>query len=283
MQTKKGKIKMKVSNLVFTSVLLLGTVVLSETSFADVTYPQSAKTEGIVNFKDSDGTQTPVDPTDPEPGEVAPTPPNGTTGLLRLDQVPNLDFGTIEIKGQEVKAPASYVKLNNLEGELLYFVPAYFQVTDERGTNAGWTVTTGLTAFKAMDKTTGAPVAGVENLKGASITFDNGQLMNHSGLNDQEIAVLSPEVNNGITLVAEDGAPSQTMLSANVDEGMGVWTESFYVNDGSLSAPPTSQVAKSDESIELSVPGTARKSKEYNYVSTITWTLAATPEAVKGL
>lgn len=274
---------MKVSTLVCTSALLLGAIALSETSFADVTYPQSAKTEGIVNFKDSDGTQTPVDPTNPDPGEVAPTPPNGTTGLLRLDQVPNLDFGTIEIKGQEVKAPASYVKLNNLEGELLYFVPAYFQVTDERGTNAGWTVTTGLSAFKAMDKTTGEVAADIEILKGASITFNNGQLMNHSGLNDQEIAALSPEVNNGITLVAEEGAPSQTMLSAKADKGMGVWTESFYTNDGSLTAPPTSQVVKSDESIELSVPGTAKKSKDYNYVSTITWTLAATPETVKGL
>lgn len=263
-------------------VIVLGLFIAEETS-AEESYPKSAKSEGLVDFKTSDGGITPIDPTTPEPGEVSPVPPNNTTGLLRLDQVPTLDFGTIEIKGSAVQSPANYIRLNKVDQTLLYYVPAYLQLTDERGTNSGWSVTTELSDFTAMAKDTGEKVEGVESLRGATITFKNGQVMNHSGMTESEVSLVSPTPNNDIVLEARDGAGSKEILAASEGQGMGVWTDSFYENDGSLTGPPTSPVSQSDPSIELSVPGTAKKSQDYHYVSTITWTVATTPETTRGL
>lgn len=267
---------MKQSKIILSS-LLVSSILLASGGVA-LAADTSATTDGIVQFKDASGEKNPVDPTEEDPKPVDPEIPVGTDGLLRLDQVPTLNFGTVEIKGQEVKAPVQYVKLNKTDGSLLYYVPAYLQVTDERGTNAGWSVSAQLDSFKAVDKTTNQVVSGVEPLKGATVSFKNGQVKNHSGLTATEVASSQPTAYDVIDLEANDTVGAQKILGATAEKGMGTWTNSYYTNDGSLLAPPTAQTVETDNSIELSIPGTAKKSKEYNYVSTITWTVSDTPD-----
>lgn len=261
-----------------TSGILLGATVQAH---ADVTYPQSATTKGSVKFKDGDGKPEIVNPVDPGGPVVTPVPPVGTEGLLRLDQVPTLDFGTVEIKGSEVKTGAKYVRLNKVGTEdLAFYTPAYIQLTDQRGNNGGWTVTTKMSAFTAMESD--IPVAGVDTLEGATVTFKNGQLTNHSGVTGSALTDILPTAYSNVVLSAENMATDKKIMGAEAGKGTGIWVNNFYdTQGGTVSVPPSSQDAEvADSSIELAIPGTAKKSKDYTYVSTITWTVSSTPDGI---
>lgn len=273
---------MKLTKVALTGLLasgiLLGAVVPAH---ADVTYPQSATTKGSVKFKDGDGKPDVVNPVDPDGPPVTPVPPVGTEGLLRLDQVPTLDFGTVEIKGSEVKSAAKYVRLNEKGTETLaFYTPAYVQLTDQRGNNAGWTVTTKMSAFTAMEAD--VPVAGVDTLEGATVTFKNGELTNHSGVKGTELTAILPTAYSDVVLSAENTATDKKLMGAEVGKGTGTWVNNFYdTKGGTVTAPPSSQDAEAtDATIELAIPGTAKKSKDYTYVSTITWTVSSTPDSI---
>lgn len=274
---------MKLTKLTITGLLtsgiLLGAVVPAHA--ADVTYPQSATTEGSVKFKEGEGTPDVVNPLDPDGPDVTPVPPVGTEGLLRLDQVPTLDFGTVEIKGSEVKSGAKYVRLNKAGTEdVAFYTPAYIQLTDQRGNNGGWTVTTKMSAFTAMEAD--VPVAGVETLEGATVTFKNGQLTNYSGMTGAGLNAILPTAYSNVVLSANNSATDKKLMGAEAGKGTGTWVNNFYdTQGGTVTAPPSSQDGEvTDSSIELAIPGTAKKSKDYTYVSTITWTVSSTPDSI---
>ncbi|MGX7418179.1 WxL domain-containing protein [Carnobacterium gallinarum] len=265
---------MKLTKVVLTTLLASTALIGAALPVQAATFP--ASTDGIVNFKDADGTAAPVDPTEEGKEPVKPVPPTSTSGLLRFDQVPTLNFGTVEIKGEEVTQAAQYVRLNDEMDAFKKYTPAYLQITDERGSNAGWSVNLKASSFSAYaDVAATTPVAGVEDLIGAEISMKSAKVKSHSNVGD----ALKPTVVTS-TLALNENA--QTVLSAGVGKGMGIWSSSFYKDEtGTLTAPPFTTdeaVIPTDDTIELKIPGTAKKSKDYTYKSTLEWVLSDTPD-----
>jgi len=89
----------------------------------------TASTGAEVEFKVGSGSMGPTDPENPD--KPGPGPGTGNSGPLTIDMVPHFDFGIHEVElGNQ-----TYPTVSSLN-DLAHFV----QVTDRRGTNAGWTL-----------------------------------------------------------------------------------------------------------------------------------------------
>lgn len=99
----------------------------------------SATSKGAVSFKANTNPTDPIDPTDPT-DPIDPTDPvdPGTPGPLSLDYASNLNFDMNEISTKDEVYHATLVEVK--DGESTREVPNFVQVTDKRGTNAGWTL-----------------------------------------------------------------------------------------------------------------------------------------------
>ncbi len=196
-------------------------------------------TATVANSKSTVTLKAPTEPSGPNPPIVDPTDPTdptGQKGILTLDAVSSFDFGTIALDGKAVPT-SSIVKKNDKD------VPYKqgLQVTDKRGTGAGWKVTVGLSDFKGENN---------HLLKGATVEFPVGKLHTNNGNDDH-----SP-TSSAITLQVNGGA--QTILTANKDTGMGSWYDEFE--------DPTT--------VKLNVPGGQYAD---NYTANLNWTLTDTP------
>src|SRR5690625_2758969 len=123
-----------------------------------------ASSKATVSFLPSDSSPPVVDPTDPnkpyEPDPDYPTdpqdPPTDNTGYLTLDYVSSVHFGKQTIEGDtEV-----------YESEVLR---PFIQISDRRGTGAGWAVTAVASEFETDD--------GEETLHGSVLRFNNGSVI----------------------------------------------------------------------------------------------------------
>lgn len=265
---------------------LMATTVLGSTvpalAASEVGAPATSK--GAVNFQEGGGETTPTDPGDNGSGEdggtvVKPDPANpGGAGFLRIDQAPNLDFGTMSIAGKTVINPVKDVKVNfknDSTGDFtdVKYYPTYVQITDERsGDYKGWTLTAKSTEFKAFTQTGEAAPEGTEGLVGAQLLFSTAFVQTNSGVED----ALKP-VSKAVTVEAIDGDAGHPILAASAGKGGGQWS-AFFTKDG-MEAPKPTDTQGTNEGIQLSVPASAKKNKDYNYVADLTWTIAATPDA----
>lgn len=162
-----------------------------------------------------------------EPGEQ---PDDGTTtgmtGTLTIDYVPNFAF--VQANGG-LSGTFSDAKTKNV------------QVTDKRGTGAGWDLAVAITPFKDSDKV----------IKGATITLpgtaEKGNQANTS-------AAITAQTNSNV-MVNSDVATPVNIATAATNEGLGTWLVKFQ--NASMDIP------------EGNVAG--------NYSSTFTWTLSSTP------
>lgn len=143
-----------------------------------------------------------------------------------------------------------YAKLDNVKNKKTGAeseVPNFVQVTDNRGTNAGWKLT-----VKQNDQFT---TADAKELTGATLTLKNGTLNSAAGSK-------APTAAQNIALT-----PGQAfdVATAQEEEGMGTWTNSFgeSVKDG-------------EKSVELSVPGKTKK-EQAQYTTSLTWELKDAP------
>ncbi|MFR8960805.1 MAG: WxL domain-containing protein ElrC, partial [Enterococcus faecalis] len=100
-------------------------------------------------------TEKPVEPFDPTTPDTGNKPNEGTTGPLSIDYASSLDFGKNKISNKDEKyyANPQYFFLADGSGpDLTNPKPNYVQISDKRGTNAGWALTvkqeTQLTATK---------------------------------------------------------------------------------------------------------------------------------------
>lgn len=148
-----------------------------------------------------------------------------TAGDLTLDQVPDFNFGA-----QEIKATTETYGAQD---------ESKVQVTDLRGSSAGWNLT--VTAGKLK-------TASMKELVGAQVTLHSGQANN----------------DNGETVTVTDGilTPDSAVkvLDAANGQGNGVSTGTWAANTG----------------VTLEVPGTSAKSAE-QYTADLTWTLTDAP------
>lgn len=231
---------MKKTTLVSSALLTVMTLASASMGAVHAATVTPATSTADVTFEANDDKTTPVDPTDPskpvdpsKPTDPADTPNPGTgnMGPLSIDYVSNLKFGTQKIKD------SAYFSTNT---------NPYIQITDKRGTGAGWVASAAISDF------TGTKDSKPVTLAGAELTLNNG-LVKTATTN----AAVAPTTDKKITL----GKTNTAIMTAAKDAGQGTWLNVFG----------------GKEDVALSVPaGNITSGVTYN--ATITWTLGDTPQ-----
>ncbi|MGX7244377.1 WxL domain-containing protein [Enterococcus quebecensis] len=220
--------------IILTSAIVLTSLAMgAQAAHAESTVPFDSK--ATFEFKTEDPENPEVNP--PVDKDKPVTPPTGQKGLLAIDAVSSFNFGSATISGGETKANAAIPA-----GETLGI-----QVTDKRGTGAGWNVQAKISDFK--DKTDDKKI-----LKGATVMIPVGTFITTAG-GDTEAA---PTASNAQGTVI--GTAETQLITAAKDTGLGSW-----VNDWA-------------GDVELTIPG---GNLVGNYEAAITWTLIDTPTGTK--
>lgn len=237
-----------------------------------VTANDQVTTNGQVTFTpggiDPEGGAT-EPPTNPDqPGEII-TPessPGGATGdggPLSLDFAPNLDFDIRDISTKDATYFAKVQKGTNEAGESVD-IPNFAQVSDKRGTGAGWN----LSVTQKGQLVTGKG----KELKGAEIFLAHPVIM--SSIADQ---TLSPDITyQGTALFGSEEALTP-LMSADEDKGMG----QFQIKFGTLLDSDIPELGDARESVILKVPGSTVKYAD-TYTTQLEWTLADIPSNHEG-
>lgn len=227
-----------------TSTLLLGALMPVVANAAE---NRAGTTNATATFTANTTTPvTPVDPTDPTTPITPGDGDNGAsagTGLSLIYAPSTLDFGSHEIdvtkdnNYQAVGAKTVLMGSTNKVG---------LQVSDARGTNAGWTLT-----VNATDGTSG----NLSTLKGATITLPAG-------------TALSTGTETGTT--ADNGATVQAVSALSVDGA----TETIMSAADKKGAGITSDLMDQN-AITLNVA--AATASATTYTGQLDWSLASTP------
>ncbi|QBO35541.1 WxL domain-containing protein [Periweissella cryptocerci] len=258
---------MKITKLVASS--LLATVILGAVPvIANADDSAAYSTTGQVAFVPSTSTTptTPVNPTDPDTPVVPVDPTNpdtpvtpGTSGPLSIDYISNFDFGSQQITTATKTYEATAQSFTDAKQAA---APLYAQVTDNRGSDAGWNLSAKVSKF----------TSGANELTGAQISLANSAAVKATTNN-----AVAPTVSN-VTL---DPANAATVASAAKGAGAGTWVDSFGSNSdlGSATDTATDGTTSSrdtDKAVTLEVPN-GGNAKAQKYTATIDWTLADTP------
>ena len=196
----------------------------------------SATSTATVTFTPGTEPTSPVDPDDPSKPLDPPGQGTGEAGPLSIDYVPDITFGS-----QSISAAQKVYNANELK--------PFVQVTDIRGTGAGWNVIAKATAF---NDGTG------ESLKGSTISFIGGYVISANS------SAAKPTASTPVVLTTDNA--ESTVLVAAENSGLGTWVDRWY---------PTETTASSNDSVTLTVPAGSATAK--THTSTITWTLADAP------
>ncbi|MCO7181202.1 WxL domain-containing protein [Lactococcus formosensis] len=201
----------------------------------------SMKSVGTISYVTDDSSVNPIDPMDPDPDDHE----NPTAGPLSIDYVSNLRFGEQKTTGTDMTYYAQLDEIIDSEGENIKR-PNFVQVTDKRGSNAGWHLTV------TQD---GQFKSGANELAGAVLTLDNATLSTPNG-------GIEPTASQAIALTP--GSASD-VLDAKEEQGTGTWLNRFGADE-----------EEAQSSVTLSVPGKTKK-VQGEYKTSLTWTLTDTP------
>lgn len=192
--------------------------------------------------------EQPVDPTDPTDPEGKPQP--GTPGPLSIDFASSFNFGDNKITSKDEIYYAGLQKYKDKDTDQeLREGPNYVQVTDNRGTLAGWTLKVKQTKQFETDDS--------HKLDGAKITLTNGNI--------NTVSESAPAT--AVKEIAIDKMDADFLvMSAKKDAGAGTFLTRWGNED----------LAKSKESVKLFVPGKAVK-KKAQYRTSFVWTLTDVP------
>ncbi|RQW20315.1 WxL domain-containing protein [Bacillus sp. C1-1] len=240
------KIKVLTITALAFALITSGNTALANTSS---TYDTNAKIKFVPNEDvtppvdpEDPNPETPVEPVDPTDSE-GPGPNPGTPGPLSIDYASSFEFGEHKITSTTetyYAAPQTFRNSDKIS-------PLYVQVTDNRGTESGWTLSVVQNGqFATADN---------EVLNGAEIT------VNHAAVKSIAASSKPSHAQESFTLTPE---AKSTPLQASKGEGAGTYTYHFG----------TSETA--DSSVSLEVPGATTKYAK-NYSTTLTWTLSDTP------
>lgn len=236
---------------------------------------QSLNSNAVVNFIENTVPTNPVDPENPDPGKpVDPTDPTdpegpnpGTQGPLSIDFASSLQFGTSKITTTD-EVYSAYAQEVDIDGTAA-FRPQYVQVTDNRGTDAGWNLT--VNQEKQLTSAAG------KELEGAVITLGDANVKTVVGS-----TIKAPSTApKSVELVPGQDVP---VMSAAQGEGAGLWVDHFgnsasTIVDGTDLKPgeegndPTEFAVKRNTAVTLAIPGKANKSAA-EYRSVLKWTLS---------
>lgn len=226
----------------------------------------SYNTDGIVTFSPSTDPTDPVDPTDPNPDKpVNPVNPDGTKpdpgtkGPLSIDFASSFDFGLNKISN---KTQTYYARAQHYEEDLV--TPNYVQISDNRGSNAGWTLRLKQNGQFKNDNTLN------KVLTGSVISLTAPKVASAT------IGVTPPVANQAITLDS-NGSESLVMTAAK-DSGAGTWVNSYGTVETVTEKDAENNDVQADvtKAISLTVPGSTPKDA-VSYATTLTWTLTDVP------
>lgn len=215
----------------------------------------------FISSKDVVKPINPLDPKDPNPETPQPERP-GTAGPLSIDFASDFAFGTQEITTEN----KTYMAKPQTYKDSVKLSPTFVQVTDTRGTNAGWTLNLKQSHQFKNDTTQNKTIAG------AQLKFKAGELVTNGG-------GLLP-TSHELTLDAENGAYSK-VITAKKSEGTGTWVSMFGSKDalvdqvvlGSTGAKVTE---KRDSGVTLSIPGSSQ-TDAVEYSTVLNWQLTNEP------
>lgn len=258
---------MKVSKL-FLGLSLCGVILSAGALSASAVDngPDGIGTTGKIDFEAGSGKGDIIKP-ETDPDEIIETDDgNYTEGPLRIQFVPNFDFGTQKILSGTKNYNPKYIKYNTKGDATDKYMQQFAQVTDETGTDDGFILTVKSSAFKRA-------TAGDE-LENSYITLLDGKLSNTVKSNT-EIATLVDTfkgatgtetlkmTSNAATVMAtkpgKDTNGTQTSLVFDKD-----YNEAILGNVDSLNKGVTFTKVKEDS---------AKITANDPYVSTVTWTL----------
>lgn len=244
-----NKIAIKSASLL-TTLLIAGST-LATLAHADTTATYTSN--GTVTFTQNTSPTNPVDPSNPtqpvtpvDPGGGTPQPP--TAGPLSIDFASSFDFGSHPVGTSGIVYAAAQKLSDGTTRD------NYVQVTDHRGTAAGWSLSVtenGQFADAASDQ-----------LTGAQITLGKAVIQGGATSNPADVS------NATTTLIP--GQASTTILGATSGHGEGTNLLNFGNVDG---------VTDEADAVLLDLGSTANAStqKAQTYTTQLTWTLSDTP------
>ena len=210
-----------------------------------VTKPDAANPEDVVPVP-------PVDPNDPDTPFTPDEPNQGTSGLLTIDQTPDLDFGTIKLGTAKTVYAALQSGTDSTGAQTQ--VQNFVQVTDKSGNYAGWKLSVKRTEFIGTTSDT-------NKLTGSKVKFKNAVIRNSATNSSGMPSTVSGTGAEGIEIPADQAVD---LVTAGANEGIGTWIYSLGEN-----------VEQGRQSVELFVP--VSNYAVDNYVSTFTWSLTDAP------
>ncbi|NHI67388.1 WxL domain-containing protein [Lactococcus garvieae] len=255
--------------LVYSTSLILAATVCAITSESITADSVNYSLFGQVGFVAGNEITPPVSPGPEEPGKpVSPvwpggvTPPPGTPGPLSIDYASSFDFGINNISTQD---KIYYAKSQKYADSTLE-TPNYIQITDNRGTTAGWTLKVREVAqFHQENAAAKHPV-----LEGAMLSLVHPKAVS---LNEgtpptaQEVLDLVPEKET-VVATAVKGAGAGTWIIR--------WGNELVAQD-TLNQAEQSVKENFSKDVQLFVPGKTVKDAA-SYTTQLNWILSELPQ-----
>lgn len=180
-----------------------------------------------------------------------PDEKTGNKGPLSIDLVSYYNFGKIKISGNDNTYYAKPTRVKR-EGETDFVERAnYVQVTDNRGTGAGWKV-------MVQQNNPLKHATNNQEITGTTISLLNG--FSNSVHKD---TANTPTAGTDIKITP--GGAAQRVVTAQADQGIGTWTHSFGKD-----------ATEGAKSVKLDIPGNQKIAKGV-YKATLNWTLVDDP------
>lgn len=245
--------------------VLLWYVLLNESLEASAEQNNGAlEARGSISFVPNDRITPPTHPNKPDPNKpVTPKNPDGSKplpgakGTLTLDFSSSFDFGRHPISNKD---EIYYAQAQSyFDSDVV--TPNYAQVTDVRGTQAGWTLKV-LKTMQFTENTTGKN----HQLDGASISLL------------APVAATNGDANTPVTQEVIQLIPGEETLVATAKSGTGAGT--WVIRWGEMKDLIQKEGTASSElltpHVQLFVPGKTRK-EAANYKTTLKWILSDSP------
>ncbi|MBO0468688.1 WxL domain-containing protein [Enterococcus plantarum] len=246
--------------------LLTLTTATALSSVAHAEKTAEYQTNGLIEFVPNDSITNPVDPKDPDPTKpVTPTDPTkpggpdpGTPGPLSIDYASSLDFGQNKItaNNEVYYANAQGFSGGEISGE---YRGNYVQVSDNRGTFAGWTLT-----LKQDGQFKNDNAKKAKSLTGAQISLTNAAARSNS-TEDEKPVVKDIQLN--------PTGDSVAVMSAKDGVGAGLWVNEFGQAE---EVTVDGKSVQKNKAVTLSIPGSTAK-EAVNYSTKLVWTLSDVP------